>query len=182
MASCGDVVAASGGDSADITKVVARKLQSQADPSEVKDAEATVSKISFRMVGREFSYFKLTTGLKASRFDGLVDWFCEKYGLGDYHKQNMMDGKSSKLNVNSIETFCFTANEVGSVVSGAFVSRKVTEASTDHEATFDVACAVYTTKLKVTQRSLTHLQQEHLKIHFIGRARTALIAKYPALK
>ena len=177
MAGCqDDVVAASGGGSADVTEVVARALQSQVDPSEVRLARAAVSKMSFRIVGKETTYFKLTLGLEASRFDGLVERFCKRYQVDDYYKQSLMDGKYSELNANFVEQFCFTVNEMGGVVSGVFVSRKVTETK------FDVACAIYTVKLKVTERYLTHRQQEHLRTYFIDKARKALFIEYPALK
>ena len=159
----------------DVTRVVARALRSQADPSEVRRAKAAVAKIRFRIVGTETTHFKLTLGLEASRFDGLVERFCKRYGLDDHYKESLLDGKYSYLNENFVEKFYFTVNEMGGVVSGVFVSRKVSE------ETYDVACAVYSVKLKVTERSLTYDEEEHLKTYFTDKARRALFVQYPAL-
>ena len=183
MANSADGVETSGKVSTDraascpvhVTQVVARALRSQADPSEVRRAKAAVAKIRFRIVGTETTHFKLTLGLEASRFDGLVERFCKRYGLDDHYKESLLDGKYSYLNENFVEKFYFTVNEMGGVVSGVFVSRKVSE------ETYDVACAVYSVKLKVTERSLTYDQEEHLKTYFTDKARRALFVQYPAL-
>ena len=166
---------ASGGDSTDVTQVVAETLRSQAHSSEVRRAKAAASKIRYT-VGKEMAYFKTTVGVDTSGFDGLVERFCKRYGLDDNYKGNLLDGKYSDFNENYVEKFNFAVNEMGGVVSGVFVSRKVTE------KTYDVACAVYSAKLKVTERFLTYDQEEDLKTSFIDTRRTALVTKYPALE
>ena len=154
---------------------------------EVKEADKAVAKLRFTQ-GEDYAEYKETIGLEISRFESVVDRFCEKHKLTAY-RERLMDGAHSDVNTECFTSIYCTMKGKGDVVYGAFASNKVSDKK------IDVAFAIYYKRfLHVVfddvhyisrgeePKRLTARQQQHLQIHCVDRARKKFSAKYSALR
>ena len=161
--------------------------QDEYSTEDMKAADETVAGLHFTE-GEDYAEYKLTRELEIGRFESQVDRFCTKHELTDY-RDDIMDGAYADVNTEYYTPVYCTQKGKGCVLFGVIASHKVSDKK------IDVAFAIYSKRfLHVVfngsqsydedrvPKKLTPLQQQHLKMHCIDRARKKFAAKYPILR
>lgn len=170
-----------------VKSLAVRIHQDEYTKEELKAANETVAKLRFTE-GEDHAEYKLTRGLEIGRFESVVDRFCKEHKLTKY-REDLMDGAHARVNTEYYTPVFCTQKGKGRVLFGVFATHKVSEKK------IDVAFAIYSKRFlhvefdewcytgeDLVPKQLTALQQQHLKIHCIDRARKKFAANYPVLR